>query len=81
MDTNGALPKRLADFSLPVHTAYLYGKATKFPRKTNTTQFFNDYKLVTSFFYYVSVDLLVLSTTGFVAHIYSFIMCHSCQYE
>ena len=79
--TNGVLTKLLDDFPFTVCTDCPYGKATKFPRKTNTTQFFNDYKLVTSFFDCVSVDLLVPSTTGFVAHIYSFIMCHSCQYE
>ena len=74
MATNGVLPKRLADCPFHVCSAYIYGNSNKYPLKKKTAGSINKYKPVESVGDCVSVNLLVSSTPGIIAHISVFIM-------
>ena len=81
MATNGVLPNRLADSTLPVCADCIYGNATKRPCNTKTAISINESKPVAPVGDCVSVSLLVSRTPALIAHMSGFITRQLYQYE
>ena len=79
--TNGVLPKRLTDFTLPISASCIYGNSTKRPCKTKTERLINESKPAASVGDCVSVDVLVYSTPGLILNMSVFLMRKRYQYS
>ena len=80
MANNGVLPKHLVHFTIPICAAFLYGKATKLPFNTKTTQFSNYSKPVTSVGDCVYVKIFLSSTPVLIALMSIFLVHRRYQY-
>ena len=72
MTNNGVITKRLYDCTFTICSYCMYRKTIKLPCKTKKSRSINEYKPVASVSDCVSVDVLLSSTTGLIAHMYGF---------